>query len=54
MPVRISYKVPPFVLNDYHSILEFNSTSCAQCKINERIGIQGVSEEKMEYTNVLI
>ena len=28
-----------------------NLTSCAQCKINKRIGIR---EEKMEYTNALI
>ena len=35
-------------------IIELNLTSCAQCKINERLGIQEVSDEKMEYTNVLI
>ena len=37
MPTRISYKVPLFILNDFHSYhrIEFD----AQCKINERIGI---------------
>ena len=54
MPIRISYKVPLFVLNDFHNYYRIEFDVMAQCKINERLGIQEVSDEKMEYTNVLI
>ena len=35
-------------------IIELDLMSYAQCKINERIGIQEVSKEKMGYINVLL